>query len=86
MGRAISEGVGVATADPLKTYQKQSLDSAITGDIDKALSAITARLMAKGYSLHELACGGYLVARWDRTLHCSDLAGVRQFYSRIGGL
>jgi hypothetical protein len=37
------------------------------------------------YSVHELACGGYLVARWDRTLHCSDLAVVRQFYSRIGG-
>jgi hypothetical protein len=85
MGRAIGEGVGVATADPLKTYQTQSFDSAITGDVDKALGAITARLMAEGYSLHELACGGYLVARWDRTLHCSDLAGVRQFYSRIGG-
>ena len=86
MGRAISEGIGARNADPLKTYQKQPFDSAITGDFDKALSAITARLVAKGYSLHELACGGYLVARWDRTLHCSDLAGVRQFYSRIGGL
>lgn len=86
MGRAIGERIGVASADPLRTYQKQPFDFATTGDFDKAPGAITARLMAKGYSLHELACGGYLVARWDRTLHCSDLAGVRQFYSRIGGL
>ena len=41
--------------------------------------------LAGGFSLHELACGGFLIARWDRTAHCSDLGQVAAFLRRIGG-
>lgn len=50
----------------------------------KSFATLAAQLAIRGYSLHELACGGYLIARWDRTLHCSDLGGVRAFYGRLG--
>lgn len=51
----------------------------------KAFATLAARLAIKGYALHDLSCGGYLVARWDRTAHFSDLTGVRQFLQRVGG-
>ncbi|MEO3712196.1 hypothetical protein [Roseateles flavus] len=51
----------------------------------KAFATLQAMLALKGFSLHELSCGGFLVSRWDRTAHFSDLSGVRQFLQRIGG-
>lgn len=56
-------------------------------DIDserKAFATIAAKLCLAGYSLHQLAHGGYLVSRWDRTFHSNDLAGVRGFCQRAG--
>lgn len=51
----------------------------------KAQATLTAMLALRGYSVHELACSGFFVSRWDRSMHCSDLAQVRAFYRRIGG-
>ena len=61
---------------------------AIVADLDadrKAFCTLSARLALKGFGVYELASGGYLVSRWDRSLHCSDLAGVRTFYERCTG-
>lgn len=49
----------------------------------KACATLAAQLALRGYSLHELAGGGFLISRWDRTLHCSDLGCVRAFYGRL---
>lgn len=64
--------------------QAVSLDFA-TSDADrKAFTRVAAPLAIAGYALHELACGGFLIARWDRTLHCPDLHAVRAFCDRAG--
>jgi len=57
----------------------------VDADDRKPLSTLSAQLALRGFSVYELASGGYLVARWDRTLHCSDLAQVRAFLERMGG-
>ena len=51
----------------------------------KEQARLGAHLARKGYSLHELAGGAFLIARWDRTAHCSDLRAVAGFLRRIGG-
>lgn len=50
----------------------------------KCLATMAAKLALAGFSLHQLAHGGYLVSRWDRTFHSNDLAGVRGFAQRAG--
>ena len=52
--------------------------------LEKRFATLAALLALKGYSLHALAGGGYLIARWDRTNHCSDLAQCRDFARRMG--
>lgn len=67
--------------------QDQTTNTTIVSDLDalrKSIATLTAHLALKGFSLHELADGSYLVARWDRTLHCPDLHAVRAFCHRVG--
>ncbi len=59
----------------------------IVPDLDadrKHLATITAHLALRGFSLHQLADETFLVSRWDRVLHCSDLQAVRAFCQRAG--
>ena len=51
----------------------------------KELARLGAHLALAGFNLHELAGGAFLIARWDRTAHCSDLRAVAGFLRRIGG-
>ena len=63
-------------------------NTVIVGDCEderKQQSTLAARLALRKYTLHELACGGFLIARWDRTAHCSDLGAVVAFLRRLGG-
>ena len=83
---APSETADVASAGRIEEQGKQ--DASIIGhsaDERKAQSTLAAMLAMKGYSLHELAFGGFLIARWDGSVHCSDLGAVRRFYERLGG-
>ena len=50
----------------------------------KEVATIAAKLCFAKFALHELSCGGYLIARWDRTIHCADLDAVRAFCRRAG--
>ena len=50
----------------------------------KAFATLAAKLALAGFTLHQLAHGGYMVSRWDRTFHSNDLAGVRGFAQRAG--
>ena len=52
----------------------------------KAYLTLQAQLALKGYSLSELSGASYLVCRWDRSIHCSDLAQVRAFLFRLGSV
>ena len=69
-----------ANAEDTKT------DAAIVVQFDaerKEQANLGARLALAGYSLHELAGGGFLVARHDRTAHCSDLGRVAAFLRQV---
>lgn len=71
-----------------QTQADASTNNEILRDEDterKAFATLAARLALRGYALHDLSCGGFLISRWDRTAHFSDLSGVRQFLQRIGG-
>lgn len=48
-------------------------------DRDKRFSTLAAHLAFRGYSLHPLSCGGYLIARHDRSTYAPDLRGVAGF-------
>ena len=45
---------------------------------------LIAQLALRGYAVYEIE-SGFLIARWDRTLHCSNLGQVRAFHARISG-
>ena len=82
---ANDEGVGVSSADPFQTSKITQSDFAITGDFDQALRSIRVHLNAKGFNLHELECGGYLVARWGMARELPCLRAVGNMLRRIGG-
>lgn len=50
----------------------------------KVFETLRAHLALKGFGLQALPSGGYLITRWDRSLHCVDLACVRSFMVRTG--
>ena len=43
------------------------------------------KIAASGYSLSELSCGGYLIARWNLTRNAPDLRAVGRFLTAVGG-
>jgi hypothetical protein len=46
---------------------------------DKRFANLAAQLALKGFSLYPLACGGYLIARHDRSSYAPDLRAVDGF-------
>lgn len=70
------------------TQYQATTDENIVHDLDaerKTYLTLQARLALKGYSMIELSTGAFLISRWDRSAHCSDLTAVRAFLARIGG-
>ena len=51
---------------------------------DKNRSTLAALLALKGYSLHELADGSYLAAKWNHTRPLRDLHAVQSFARQVG--
>ena len=71
-----------------KTLETQQADCANACEPEqgsKHFSILRASLALKGYSLHELSCDGYLIARWNLTHHAPDLRAVGAFLRQIGG-
>ena len=61
-----------------------SLDQAV-GEELAHFASLQARLADKGYSLSELSCGGFLIARWNLTRNAPDLRAVGRFLRLVGG-
>ena len=61
-----------------------SLDQEVGEQLSHFVS-LRERLAEKGYSLSELSCGGYLIARWNLTRNAPDLRAVGRFLRLIGG-
>lgn len=51
---------------------------------DKREATLRARLALKGYELHSLSDGGYVVTRWDRSRRLADLDQVAAFAQAAG--
>ena len=84
----MGEGCEPASSAPLKTHETQQPDFANfceLGQENKRFNTLRASLALKGYSLHELSCDGYLIARWNLTRHAPDLRSVGAFLRQIGG-
>lgn len=73
---------GQKEADSHDSEASKTADQA--GDDGKRFATLRAQLALKGYGLQVLPGNGFLVTRWDRTLHCPDLAFVRSFHERLG--
>ncbi len=67
--------------------QNKTDDLIIGGEaaLDKRFATLSAHLALRGFALHRLTCGGYLIARWDQTAYLPDLRGVSCFLERVGG-
>ena len=80
------EGPAVgAAAGLLGTSDNGRADCACDDAHVKVRATMTAKLALLGYTLLELASGEFLVLRWDRTRHLSDLRAVSAFLRQIGG-
>lgn len=53
-------------------------------DERKTLSTLMAAFALAGYAVHELSCGGFVVARWNLTRHCPDVHALAAFARQIG--
>jgi hypothetical protein len=82
------EGCEPASSAPPKTHTNPHSDFANVCELEqgcKRFNTLRASLALKGYSLHELSCDGYLIARWNLTRHAPDLRAVGAFLRQIGG-
>ena len=61
-----------------------SLDQEV-GEQLAHFASLRAKLGERGYSLSELSCGGFLIARWNLTRNAPDLRAVGRFLRLIGG-
>ena len=65
---------------------QEQVDRCIVADrgfSDKKLAGIAAQLALRGFAQHKLECGGYLIARWDRTTYCHDIQCCDAFLERV---
>lgn len=72
----------------LKTHESQPRYFVSTWEPeqgDERFKTLRASLALKGYSLSELSCDGYLIARWSLTRQAPDLRAVGAFLRQIGG-
>lgn len=75
---------GAVAADRALEIERSEIVGDGTG-VDKKFATLAAHLALKGFALHRLTCGGYLIARWDRTAYAPDLRGVSAFLDRTEG-
>ena len=85
MSRANCEGAGSREPNPPKTHINTHPDFASDSAHGKALSTMTARAALCGCTLHEMADGSFLVARWNYSKAVPCLRAVGDMLRQIGG-
>ena len=85
MNRANCEGVGSHEPNPPKTHNNTHTDFASDDAHGKALATMTARAALCGCTLHEMADGAFLVARWNYSQAAPCLRAVGDMLRQIGG-
>lgn len=51
----------------------------------KRQASLRAALGKRGFLMHSLPTGGFLIAKWDRWCDAADLNEVDKFLRRVGG-
>jgi hypothetical protein len=74
-----------ANAGQVEEQENKHPDSDSGDARRKALATAAACLALKGFALHPLACGAFLICKWDRSVHCADLIAIEAFIAKIGG-
>lgn len=77
------ETLAVGAAQGFRGQAETNTNQSSSDDSRKEVDTATARLALLGFSLHELAGGGFLIARYDRVLHAPDLRSVQAFQRRM---
>lgn len=85
MSRPDDKGLGDCGAQPPKTNQNQKLHFANDDGDRKALATMRARAALCGCTLHEMAGGEFLVARWNYSRAAPCLRAVGDLLRLIGG-
>lgn len=65
--------------------QDSHLHSAVEADPPQ-WARLKAEFALRGYALLNLAIGGFLVSRHDRTLYCPDLRAATAAFARLTGI
>ena len=50
----------------------------------KTEATLIAALALRGFAVHRLEVGGYLVAKWNLSRHCADLTELESFAQKVG--
>jgi hypothetical protein len=84
-GDSESDKARVCTAGRVgEQIKADTLDCTEAGDDCKSLATTRAVAAMAGCQLHELASGGFLVARWNLSREFGDLQQVRRFLKSMG--
>jgi len=57
-----------------------------TGEARKRLARLKAELALRGYCVHRLASGPFLISRWALSRELPDLAAVERFLAQVEGV
>lgn len=55
-----------------------------TDDDNKQIATLKAQLALRGFVVHEVRNGGFMVGRWDRTMYCPRPDDLAAFARRVG--
>ena len=72
-----------ATADITQQKLDHTSDS-LTSNCNKQVATLTAQFALRGFAVHSLAEGGWLVERWGLVRHCRDITALQEFSVQVG--
>ena len=72
---------------PARQVANENTNTAILSTAQKTgktEATLIAKLALRGFAVHRLEVGGYLVAKWNLTRHCADLSELESFAQKVG--
>ncbi|MDN8615484.1 hypothetical protein [Variovorax ginsengisoli] len=82
----MSSITSIASEAPEMARSKAAVGALPTSeDQAKQLANLKAQLALRGFTVHDVSSGGWVIGRWDRTLFAAKLADLEAFLLRVGG-
>lgn len=83
MGAPKGNGPDAANDRPAKQTNNAAI-LPLAQNLSKSEATLIAHFALKGFAVHRLEAGGYLVARWNLSRHCADLSELESFAEKTG--